>query len=48
MNKQFRVSGSFDFDVEAETGQEAKEEAQDKLADLNNICYEVEEKNSDE
>ena len=42
--KTFIISGSFEFEVEAETEQEAIEEVQDNLVDLNNICYEVEVK----
>ena len=46
--KTFKIIGSFEFEIEAETEQEAIENVQDNLADLNNILHEVEEINSDE
>ena len=42
--KTFIITGSFEFEVEAETEQEAIEEVQDNLLDLNKICYEAEVK----
>ena len=46
--KTFIITGSFEYEIEAETEQEAIEEVQDNLVDLNNICYEAEVINSDE
>ena len=43
MSKKFKITGEFDFEIEAETEQEAVWEAQDNLADLNNIRHEIEE-----
>ena len=42
--KTYKITGSFEYEIEAETEQEAIEEVQDNLVDLNNICYEVEVK----
>ena len=39
--KTWLVTGSFEYEIEAETEQEAIEEVQDSLVDLNNICYEA-------
>jgi len=44
MRKTYKITGSFEYEIEAETEQEAIEEVQDNLVDLNNICYEVEVK----
>ena len=41
--KTFKITGEFEYEIEAETEQEAIEEVQDNLADLNNICHEIEE-----
>ena len=41
--KTFKITGDFEFEIEAETSEEAVEKVQDYLADLNNICYEIEE-----
>ena len=41
--KTYKITGSFEYEIKAETGQDAKEVVQDYLADLNNICYEIEE-----
>jgi len=41
--KKFKITGEFEFEIEAETSEEAVEKVQDNLADLNNVCYEVEE-----
>ena len=46
--KTFIITGSFEYEIEAKTEQEAIEEVQDTLVDLNNICYEAEVINSDE
>ena len=46
--KTWLVTGSFEYEIEAETEQEAIEEVQDTLVDLKNICYEAEVINSDE
>ena len=43
MSKKFKITGEFDFEIEAETEQEAIWEAQDNLADLNNIRHEIKE-----
>jgi hypothetical protein len=43
MSKKFKITGEFDFEIEAETEQEAIWEVQDNLADLNNIRHEIEE-----
>ena len=45
--KTFKIIGDFEFEIEAETSEEAVEKVQDNLADLNNICYEVEENEDD-
>ena len=45
--KIFKITGEFEFEIEAETSEDAIEKVQDNLADLNNICYEVKE-NEDE
>ena len=47
MIKKFKITGEFDFEIEAETEQEAIWEVQDNLADLNNICYEIKEKGNE-
>ena len=47
MIKKFKITGEFDFEIEAETEQEAIWDVQDKLADLNNICYEIKEKGNE-
>ena len=41
--KKFKITGEFEYEVEAETEQEAIEEVQDNLADLNNIRHEIKE-----
>ena len=41
--KTYKITGSFEYEITAETEQDAKEIVQDNLADLNNICLEVEE-----
>ncbi len=41
--KKFKITGEFEFEIEAESSEEAVEKVQDNLADLNNICYDVEE-----
>ena len=46
--KTYKITGSFEYEIEAETEQEAIENVQDNLADINNISHEVEEINSDE
>ena len=40
--KTFIITGSFEYEIEAETEQEAIENVQDNLADINNISHEVE------
>tara|TARA_R110002020_G_scaffold108450_1_gene251331 strand:- start:3584 stop:3724 length:141 start_codon:yes stop_codon:yes gene_type:complete len=45
--KKFKITGEFDFEIEAETEQEAVWEAQDNLADLNNIRHKIEEKGNE-
>ena len=47
MSKKFKITGEFDFEIEAETEQEAIWEVQDNLADLNNIRHEIEEKGNE-
>ena len=41
--KTYKITGEFEYEVEAETEQEAIEEVQDNLADLNNIRHEIKE-----
>ena len=41
--KTFIITGEFEFEIEAQTKEEAVEKVQDNLADLNNICHEVQE-----
>ena len=41
--KTYKITGSFEYEINAETEQDAKDVVQDNLADLNNICHEVEE-----
>ena len=41
--KTYKITGEFEYEVEAETEQEAVWEVQDNLADLNNIRHEIEE-----
>ena len=45
--KTFKITGEFEYEIEAETEQEAIEEVQDNLADLNNICHEIKEKGNE-
>jgi hypothetical protein len=41
--KTYKITGEFEYEVEAETEQEAVWEVQDNLADLNNIRHEIKE-----
>tara|TARA_R100000773_G_C4157447_1_gene76811 strand:- start:268 stop:417 length:150 start_codon:yes stop_codon:yes gene_type:complete len=41
--KTYKITGSFEYEIKAETEQDAKEIVEDNLADLNNICHEIEE-----
>jgi len=41
--KTFIITGEFEYEIDAETKEEAVEKVQDNLADLNNICHEVQE-----
>ena len=41
--KKFKITGEFEYEVEAETEQEAIWEVQDNLADLNNNILEIKE-----
>ena len=42
--KNFIIKGEFEFDVEANTEEEALEMVAAILADLNNITYEIKER----
>ena len=41
--KTYKITGEFEYEVEAETEQEAIWEVQDNLADLNNNILEIKE-----
>jgi|TARA_R110000744_G_scaffold34380_4_gene80179 hypothetical protein len=41
--KTFIIKGEFEYSIEAETEQDAKEKVENNLADLNNISHEIEE-----